>query len=121
MKLLNEIIKEFLNESVMGYIPIWLSSNGEAEKVSSHADYGASVLGNGLDPLDYDDIEKIYDGMYDLGYIRVTVEPREIMFDYGDKKAPSRKQLSILKDNGIEQKLIVSNAKTGRILYSPYN
>lgn len=117
---LKDLVLEIINESQMGYIPVWMSRDGTAKRVSSHADFGAEYLGGNLNPTDFNDIEKIYDGMYDRGFVRVTIEPNQVMFDYGDNR-PVRKQLSSLRDTGIENNIPVSDAVTGRILYSPYN
>jgi len=119
MILLKELVEQVLEESTMGYIPAWMDNRGEVIRVTSHADFGAETLQMGLDPMDFDDIEKIYDGMYSKGYVRVTIEPNQIMYDY-DTRPPSRIQLRTLKDTGITKNLVVSDAVSGRILYSPH-
>ena len=111
-------------EIITGYLPIWVSPNGQLNKaVNGHATYAQENLGMenlGMEISDeFDDTEKAYDGMYSKGYVRVTAEVGNVFLTHDEKK-PSRIQIKSIKDLGIENNSVVTDDVTQKVLYSPH-
>ena len=106
-------------EIITGYLPIWVSPNGQLNKaVNGHATYAQENLGMEISD-EFDDTEKAYDGMYSKGYVRVTAEVGNVFLTYDEKK-PSRIQIKSIKDLGIENNSVVTDDVTQKVLYSPH-
>jgi hypothetical protein len=138
---LSELVEKVIVEFIGGYTAAWMAPRGDVIEVNSHADFGAEKLKElsrekitrkkgltKLDPTEHDDIIKIYDEMYNNGWVRITIEPhpRGVTFEYAptDHKnprgLPSQRQFRKLKDTAVQKRVPLINGLTDEQIYSPH-